>query len=66
MNLKFINLKKTLSELGKKLRIVDYEKEFLLMTDASNMGMGAGQRRMGPGSVGIEEVYANGGEVWNI
>jgi len=55
-----------LSELGKKLRIVDYEKEFLLMTDASNMGMGAGQRRMGPGSVGIEEVYANGGEVWNI
>ena len=46
MNLKFINLKKTLSELGKKLRIVDYEKEFLLRTDASNIGMGAGQRKM--------------------
>jgi hypothetical protein len=33
-------MKKTLSELG-KLQIVDYEKEFLLRTDASNIGMGA-------------------------
>ena len=55
MNLKFIDLKKTLSELV-ELRIVDYEKEFLLRTDESNTGMGAGQRRMGIGSLGIEEV----------
>ena len=25
---------------------MDYEKEFLLRTDASNIGMGAGQRKM--------------------
>ena len=27
---------------------MNYEKEFLLMTDASNIGMGAGQRKMVP------------------
>ena len=42
---KVYKLEKTLSELG-KLRNVNYEKEFLLMTDASNIGMGAGQRKM--------------------
>lgn len=33
-------MKKTLSNMG-KLQIVNYEKEFLLKTDASAMGMGA-------------------------
>ena len=39
MNYEFLNLKKILKEMG-KLQIADYEKEFLLRTDASNLGMG--------------------------
>lgn len=40
MNAEFDNLKKVLRELG-KLKIADYDKEFLLRTDASDLGMGA-------------------------
>lgn len=40
MEQEFIKLKETVKSLG-KLRIADYEKEFLLRTDASNVGMGA-------------------------
>lgn len=37
-DLEFFKMKKTLRELG-KLQIVDYVKEWLLRTDASNIGM---------------------------
>lgn len=40
MEKEFINLKEVLKNL-KKLKIADYDKEFLLRTDASNVGMGA-------------------------
>lgn len=40
MDKKFEGLKDILRSLG-KLRILNFEKEFLLRTDASNVGMGA-------------------------
>lgn len=40
MNEEFANMKKVLKDLG-TLQIADYEKEFLLRTDASKIGMGA-------------------------
>ena len=40
MNKEFVNMKKVLRKLG-KLQIADYNKEFLLRTDASNRGMGS-------------------------
>lgn len=39
LNEEFIELKNVLREMG-KLKIADYDKEFLLRTDASNIGMG--------------------------
>jgi len=40
MNKEFLKVKNVLRELG-RLQIPDYEKEFMLRTDASNKGMGA-------------------------
>lgn len=40
MNEEFIKMKETLRNLG-TLQIANYDKEFLLRTDASNLGMGA-------------------------
>ena len=40
MENEFLEMKRVLREMG-KLQIADYDKEFLLRTDASNLGMGA-------------------------